>query len=127
MELLTDPHNWIAFLTLTALEIVLGIDNIVFISIVVAKLPINQQAKARTLGISLALIMRILLLLSISWVIKLTSPLFAVLSQEISGRDIILIIGGLFLLTKATLEIHSKIEGDEHETKELKVHLDRCS
>lgn len=120
MELLSNPETWIAFLTLTALEIVLGIDNIVFISIVVAKLPQLEQAKARALGLSLALIIRILLLFSISWVIKLTAPIFTILAQEISGRDIILILGGLFLLVKATLEIHHKIEGSEHATKEVK-------
>lgn len=120
MDLLSSPEHWIALLTLTALEIVLGIDNIVFISIVVAKLPAAEQVKARLLGLSLALVIRILLLFSISWVIKLTAPLFSILSQEISGRDIILILGGLFLLIKATLEIHSKIEGTEHATKEIK-------
>lgn len=120
MELLSNPETWIAFLTLTALEIVLGIDNIVFISIVVAKLPSAEQAKARMLGLSLALVIRVLLLFSISWVIKLTAPLFTVLSQEISGRDIILLSGGLFLLVKATLEIHHKIEGQEQSTKEAK-------
>ncbi len=117
IELFSDPQVWIALLTLTALEIVLGIDNIIFISILAAKLPQNQQAKARQLGLGLAMIMRILLLFSIAWVIKLTAPLFTVMAQEISGRDIILIAGGLFLLAKATFEIHDKLEGDEKATE----------
>ena len=113
MSWLTDPEIWIAFLTLTSLEIVLGIDNIVFISIVAARLPESQQAKARNVGLILAMLMRILLLLVISWVIGLTAPLFAVLGQEISWRDVILIVGGLFLVAKSTYEIHHKLEGEE--------------
>src|ERR671921_223826 len=113
MDLLLNPEVWVAFLTLLALEIVLGIDNIVFISILVDKLPEHRQALARRLGLGLALIMRILLLLSLSWVIGLTAPLFTVLGQEISGRDVILIGGGLFLLGKSTYEIHDNLEGEE--------------
>src|SRR5687768_10545578 len=102
-----------ALLTLTALEIVLGIDNIIFISILSGKLPENQQAKARQVGLALAMITRILLLLSINWIATLTSDLFAVLNMGISGRDLILIGGGLFLLAKATFEIHERLEGDK--------------
>lgn len=113
MEWITEPQAWIAFLTLTALELVLGIDNIIFISILAGKLPPDQRKKARTLGLALAMITRVLLLLSLSWIIRLTAPLFTVLSQEISGRDLILIVGGLFLLGKSTFEIHGKLEGEE--------------
>lgn len=113
MEWITEPSAWIAFLTLTALELVLGIDNIIFISILAGKLPPDQRKKARTLGLALAMITRVLLLLSLSWIIRLTAPLFTVLSQEISGRDLILIVGGLFLLGKSTFEIHGKLEGEE--------------
>ena len=113
MEWITEPQAWIAFLTLTALELVLGIDNIIFISILAGKLPPDQRKKARTLGLALAMITRVLLLLSLSWISRLTAPLFTVLSQEISGRDLILIVGGLFLLGKSTFEIHGKLEGEE--------------
>ena len=113
MEWITEPQAWIAFLTLTALELVLGIDNIIFISILAGKLPPDQRKKARTLGLALAMITRVLLLLSLSWIIRLTAPLFTVLSQAISGRDLILIVGGLFLLGKSTFEIHGKLEGEE--------------
>lgn len=113
MEWLTDPQIWIAFLTLTLLELVLGIDNIVFISILAGKLPPEQQAKARYIGLALALVMRVGLLFSLSWVIGLTAPLFTVFSQEISGRDLVLLIGGLFLLGKSTHEIHGALEGEE--------------
>ena len=113
MDLLLNPEIWVAFLTLLALEIVLGIDNVVFISILVDKLPEERQALARRLGLGLALVMRILLLLSLSWVIRLTAPLFTVLGQEISGRDLILVGGGLFLLGKSTFEIHENLEGEE--------------
>lgn len=113
MEWLADPQIWIAFLTLTALELVLGIDNVVFISILASKLPAEQQKKARTIGLALAMLTRIALLFSLSWIIRLTAPLFQVLGNEISGRDIILIAGGLFLLGKSTHEIHQKLEGDE--------------
>ena len=111
MEWLTDPEIWISLITLTVLEIVLGIDNIVFLSILAGKLPPHEQQKARQIGLALAMIMRILLLLSISWVIRLTEPLFDLFGLAISGRDIILILGGLFLLGKSTLEIHDKLEG----------------
>jgi predicted tellurium resistance membrane protein TerC len=122
MDLLLNPEIWVAFLTLLALEIVLGIDNIVFISILVDKLPEERQALARRLGLGMALVMRILLLLSLSWVIGLTAPLFAVFGQEISGRDVILILGGLFLLGKATYEIHENLEGEEgHSSARVKA------
>jgi len=115
MEWLTDPNAWVGLLTLTVLELVLGIDNIVFISILSGKLPAHQQNKARTIGLSLAMIMRILLLFSITWVTRLTRPLFAVAGLEITGRAMILVAGGLFLLVKSTHEIHDHIEGeDEH-------------
>jgi predicted tellurium resistance membrane protein TerC len=113
LEWITEPGSLIALLTLTVLEIVLGIDNIIFISILSGKLPKHQQDKARLTGLALAMITRILLLFSIVWIMKLTLPLFTVLSQEISGRDIILIVGGLFLLAKSTFEIHDKLEGEE--------------
>jgi len=113
LEWFTEPGSLIALLTLTVLEIVLGIDNIIFISILAGKLPKDQQNKARLIGLSLAMITRILLLFSIVWIMKLTLPLFTVLGQEISGRDIILIAGGLFLLAKSTFEIHDKLEGEE--------------
>jgi predicted tellurium resistance membrane protein TerC len=119
MELLTNPEIWISLLTLTVLEIVLGIDNIVFISVLTSRLPRDQQARGRRLGLGLALIMRILLLLTISWVIGLTAPLFTVAGMEISGRDIILIGGGLFLLAKATTEIHEGLEGGGHKPGEV--------
>lgn len=122
MDLLLNPEIWVAFLTLLALEIVLGIDNIVFISILVDKLPEERQALARRLGLGMALVMRIVLLLSLSWVIGLTAPLFAVFGQEISGRDVILILGGLFLLGKATYEIHENLEGEEgHSSARVKA------
>lgn len=119
MEWITDPQALIALLTLTVLEIVLGIDNIIFISILSGKLPKEKQKKARLVGLSLAMVTRILLLFSISLIIKLTEPFFIVFGLEISGRDLILIIGGLFLLAKSTMEIHSKLEGQEehHEVK----------
>ena len=113
MDWLTDPQAWIAFATLTALEIVLGVDNVVFISILAGKLPAEQREKARRLGLGLAMFVRILLLMSIAWVVRLTAPLFTVLTQEISGRDIILLVGGLFLLAKSTHEMHTQLEGEE--------------
>ena len=115
MEWLSDPQAWIGFLTLTVLEIVLGIDNVVFISILAAKLPADQREKARKVGLALAMITRILLLLSLSWIIKLTAPLFTVAGAEISGRDLVLIVGGLFLIAKSTHEIHGSLEGEEGE------------
>ena len=112
MDWMTNPEAWIAFATLLALEIVLGIDNVVFISILAGKLPANQQAKARYLGLALAMVTRIILLFSISWMVRLTAPLFTVFGVEISGRDLILIVGGLFLIGKSTHEIHQKLEGE---------------
>src|SRR5919108_134877 len=112
MEWLTDPNAWIALATLTALEIVLGIDNVIFISILAGKLPAPQQAKARQLGLGLAMLTRILLLCSLTWIMRLTAPLVTVFGNAISGRDLILLVGGLFLLAKSTHEIHQKLEGD---------------
>lgn len=108
---LSNPDALIGLLTLTVMEIVLGIDNVVFISILASKLPVQQQAKARQVGLGMALVTRLLLLFTISWIIQLTAPWFTVLGQEISGRDLILIIGGIFLLAKATREIHERLEG----------------
>jgi len=113
MEWTTTAEGWIALLTLTVLEIVLGIDNIIFISILAGKLPAEARERARRVGLSLAMFIRIALLLSITWVMRLTAPLFAVVGQEISGRDLILIAGGLFLIAKSTFEIHDKLEGGE--------------
>jgi predicted tellurium resistance membrane protein TerC len=118
MEWLAEPQAWIALGTLTALEIVLGIDNIVFISILAGKLPREQQERARRTGLLLALFMRVGLLLSLTWIIRLTAPLFAILGHDISGRDLILIAGGLFLLAKSTREIHQKLEGDDGESSD---------
>jgi predicted tellurium resistance membrane protein TerC len=115
MEWFSDPNAWLGLLTLTALEIVLGIDNIIFISILASKLPPAEQPKARKLGLTGAFVSRLLLLLSIAWVVKLTAPLFHVFSVPISGRSLILIVGGLFLIAKATYEIHGKLEGEEHQ------------
>jgi len=115
MELLTDPQAWIAFATLTALELVLGIDNIIFISILVDKLPKERQELARKIGLFMAMFMRIGLLLLLAWIVGLVAPLFTVFGQEISGRDLILILGGLFLIWKSTSEIHQSLEGVEHE------------
>ena len=109
---MSTADGWIALLTLTVLEIVLGIDNIVFISILAGKLPVEERSRARTIGLTLAMGMRILLLLSITWVMGLTRPLFSVLARDISGRDLILLIGGLFLIAKSTHEIHDKLEGE---------------
>lgn len=120
MEWITNPESLIALLTLTVLEIVLGIDNIIFISILSGKLPKEQQNKARLTGLSLAMISRILLLFSIVWIMKLTLPFFSVFGKEISGRDLILIGGGMFLLAKSTFEIHDKLEGEEgHKTSKV--------
>jgi len=113
LELLSDPEAWIALATLTALELVLGIDNIVFISILVDKLPVAQREKARRIGLFMAMFMRVGLLFVLSWIVGLIAPLFTVLGQEISGRDLILIAGGLFLIYKATGEIHQSLEGEE--------------
>jgi len=111
MDWISDPQAWIGFATLTLLEIVLGIDNIVFISILADRLPPAQQSRARLLGLGLAMVSRILLLLSLSWIIGLTAPLFSILGEQISGRDLVLILGGLFLLAKSTHEIHGNLEG----------------
>ncbi len=111
MDWLTSPEAWLALVTLTALEIVLGIDNIIFISILVGRLPEHRRQRGRVLGLGFAMVTRILLLLSITWVMRLTSPLFSVLERGVSGRDIILIGGGLFLIWKSTVEIHESLEG----------------
>ena len=121
MEWFSDPNAWLGLLTLTALEIVLGIDNIIFISILSSKLAPAEQPKARKLGLTGAFVSRILLLLSIAWVVKLTAPLFHVFSLPISGRSLILIIGGLFLIAKATYEIHGKLEGEDDHGGEKRV------
>ena len=113
MDWITTPDGWIALATLTSLEIVLGVDNIIFISILAGKLPKEQQPRARFIGLALALFGRVALLLSLAWIMKLTAPLFSVLGEAISGRDLILLGGGLFLLAKSTHEIHSKLEGEE--------------
>ena len=113
MELLTDPHAWIAFVTLFVLEVVLGIDNIVVLAILTSRLPARQQPTARRVGLALAMLMRIGLLFILSWLIGLTRPLFSVFGQEVSGRDLMLIAGGLFLLVKSTREIHHKLEGKD--------------
>jgi predicted tellurium resistance membrane protein TerC len=113
MPSFTDPHIWIAFATLTFLEIVLGVDNIIFISILSGKLPEAQQPRARRLGLVGAMLTRVLLLFSLAWIVKLTAPLFTALGHPISGRDLILIGGGLFLLAKSTFEMHERLEGEE--------------
>ncbi|WP_207428489.1 TerC family protein [Pedobacter sp. SYSU D00535] len=134
MELLSNPEIWISLITLTVLEIVLGIDNIIFISILSSKLPENQQKKARQVGLALAMITRVLLLLSLSWIMRLTTPLFNIgdwfgvqnegllEKMAISGRDLILLIGGLFLIYKSTSEIHEKLEGEDHQQEAKKVY-----
>jgi len=114
MELLADPQIWLAFATLAALEIVLGVDNIIFLSILVGRLPDAQRQKARVIGLTLALVMRLILLFSITWIMGLVEPIFTVMGKGISGRDIILIGGGLFLLWKSVHEIHNSLEGEEH-------------
>ena len=116
MDLFTDPQAWLALGTLLALEIVLGVDNVVFIAILAAKLPADQQKRARTMGLGLALITRILLLLSLAWMIRLTNPLFSVFGHAFSGRDLILIVGGLFLIAKSTHEMHGRLEGEDGES-----------
>jgi predicted tellurium resistance membrane protein TerC len=113
MELLFDPQAWIGLLTLTVLEIVLGIDNVIFISILASRLPVARQSKARRIGLALAMIMRVILLLSLTWIMGLTRPLFSVLTIDVTGRALILIAGGLFLLAKSTREIHDRLEGEE--------------
>lgn len=122
MDWITDPQAWIAFITLVSLELVLGVDNVIFISILASKLPAEQQSKARRTGLALAVISRILLLFSLSWIIGLTEPIFEVFGLSISGRDLILLLGGLFLMGKATFEIHEKLEGVEgHSSSNVKA------
>lgn len=113
MEWLTNPDVWIAFVTLAALEIVLGIDNIIFISILTGRLPANQQARARRIGLGLAMFMRIALVFSLAWLMRLTAPLMTIAGNELSGRDLILLLGGLFLMYKSVKEIHAKVEEAE--------------
>ncbi len=122
MEWIFDPQIWIAFLTLSLLELVLGIDNIIFISILSGRLPEKDQPRARFIGLALALVMRVILLFSLSWVMGLTTPLFTVFGNALSGRDLILVVGGLFLLFKSTHEIHSALEGEEETDTERKLH-----
>lgn len=120
MEFLFDPQIWIAFFTLTVLELVLGIDNIIFISILSGKLRKEEQPRARFIGLSLALVMRVILLFSLTWVMGLTAPIFQVFEFDISGRDLILLIGGLFLIAKSTHEIHGSLEGEKgHAAKKV--------
>jgi predicted tellurium resistance membrane protein TerC len=113
MDWLADPQSWLGFVTLSVLEVVLGVDNLIFISILVGKLPARDQAAARRIGLALAMVGRIGLLFSLSWVVRLTRPLFTVMDAEISGRDLVLIVGGLFLVAKSTHEIHDRLEGEE--------------
>lgn len=123
LEWIVEPSAWVALATLTLLEIVLGIDNIIFISILVGKLPPEKRQKARILGLAGAMVTRIMLLLSLAWVMRLTAPLFTIINEAISGRDLILIIGGLFLIWKSTHEIHSSLEGsvEEHHDNKKQV------
>jgi predicted tellurium resistance membrane protein TerC len=116
MEWFSDPQAWIGLLTLTVLEIVLGIDNVIFISILSGKLPLEQQPRARRFGLMGAFVTRLGLLFSLAWIVRLTAPLFAIAGYEVSGRDLILLLGGLFLIAKATFEIHGKLEGEGHGT-----------
>src|SRR5688500_5532891 len=126
MDWFSDPNAWLGLLTLTLLEIVLGIDNIIFITILAGKLPPEEQPKARRLGLVGAFVTRILLLLAIAWIVRLTKPLFEVFGHGVSGRDLILLVGGLFLIAKATHEIHDKLEGEEgHKTAGLQASLSR--
>lgn len=120
-EWMSSPEAWLSLVTLTGLEIVLGIDNIIFIAILVGKLPPHQRDKARIMGLAFAMITRILLLLSLFWIMKLTKPLFSVFDFTITGRDLVLILGGLFLIAKSTLEIHSNVTGEHHEQKTPKA------
>lgn len=120
-EWMMNPEAWVALVTLTALEIVLGIDNIIFISILVDRLPKEQQKLGRLLGLGFAMLTRIMLLFSLAWLAKLTTPLFTVMAEDVSGRDLVLLIGGLFLLAKATMEIHSHVEGSPHEDVKMRA------
>ncbi|MDH5294233.1 MAG: TerC family protein [Acidimicrobiia bacterium] len=121
MEFLTDPEIWISFITLSVLEIVLGIDNIIFITILTGRLPEAERRRGQVIGLGMAMAMRVLLLLSISWLLSLTEPLFEIADRELSGSDLILLLGGLFLLGKATWEIHGALEGAEHGHKNVAV------
>lgn len=121
MELLTDPHIWLSFATLAVLEIVLGIDNIIFLSIITGKLPLERQPAARRIGLALALLMRIALLASIVWITKLTTPIFTVFAQEVSWRDLIMLGGGMFLLFKGTTEVHHMVDHDEDDGMDVKA------
>ena len=121
MEWMSSPDGWIGLITLVVLEIVLGVDNIIFISILSGKLPVEQQARALYVGLALAMITRILLLLSLAWIASLTEPLFNILGKDISGRDLILLLGGLFLIGKATHEIHGRLEGHDEASANVKV------
>ena len=121
MEMLADPQIWIAFATLTALELVLGIDNIIFISILVDKLPVERREVARRIGLFGAMFMRIGLLLTLAWIVGMTAPLFTIMGNDISGRDLVLILGGLFLLWKSVGELHETIEGEEEEVSGVAV------
>lgn len=116
MDWISSPEIWGALITLTALEIVLGIDNVIFISVVAERLPENQRARARAIGLTGALVMRLVLLAGIAWIVGLTAPAFEVFAFEVSWRDLILLVGGLFLLAKATMEIHKTVEGEEDKT-----------
>jgi predicted tellurium resistance membrane protein TerC len=117
MDWIADPNIWTALLTLTALEIVLGIDNIVFISILTNKLPKHQQERGRITGLGAAMVMRIILLFFASWIVGLTDPIFSVIGRDFSGKDLIMLAGGLFLIGKATMELHDRLEGEEHHTE----------
>jgi predicted tellurium resistance membrane protein TerC len=121
LQLLSDTNIWIAFLTLSALEIILGIDNIIFISVIANRLPIQIREKVRRFGLIFALVTRILLLLSLSWVMGLTSPLFSILGHSLTGRDLILLLGGFFLIWKASKEIYVEVEAGDHDGEEEKV------
>ncbi len=122
MDMLVDPKAWLAFVTLLVLEIVLGIDNVIFISILAGKLPAGEQKRARTTGLAFALITRVLLLMSLSWLVKLTEPIVALFGHELSGRDLILVLGGIFLIGKSTHEIHQKLEGEVgHASKKVRA------
>lgn len=122
MEWLADPQAWMALVTLTLLEIVLGIDNIIFVSILTSKLPLHQQPRARTLGLGFAMITRLMLLFSLVWLTRLTAPLFTMMEMEISVRDLVLIIGGAFLIAKSTMELHSSLEGPEEQQASASAH-----
>ena len=121
MEALFNPELWVALFTLAGLEIVLGVDNIIFLTIMANKLPLAQRARARVIGLGGACITRILLLLSLTWLARLTNPLFTVVGQALSGRDLVLIVGGLFLIGKATFEIHEQVEAGQHETADAAI------